>query len=406
MNVPSLRFPGFVGEWEEKTLGDLLDITSASRVHKDEWVDKGVPFFRSSDIVASYKGDENRKAYISEELFERLSNKSGRPKKNDLLVTGGGSIGIPYLIPTDEPLYFKDADLIWLKNLGKVDGFYLYSFFSTPIFREYVKSISHVGTISHYTIEQAKATPFNLPTLPEQQKIAAFLGVVDAKIAALRARVLGLQTYKRGLMQALFTQTLRFTQPDGTAFPDWQERRLGEVFDFSKGSGLSKADLSLDGQYKCIHYGQLFTEFAEVISKTTLRTNLSDCPIGQSGDILTPASDVTPDGLAKASTLRVSDVRLGGDIIVWRSKTKCVSEYFSYFIAANKKIIMEIVSGTTVKHIYAKDISKLMVPFPHPDEQAKIAAALSALDTKIAAVQGQVDRMQAFKKGLLQQMFV
>ena len=71
--------------------------------------------------------------------------------------------------------------------------------------------------------------PVSAPSLPEQKKIAAFLGVVDAKIAALRARRAGLERYKRGLMQALFSQTLRFTKPDGSAFPDWEEKRLGDL---------------------------------------------------------------------------------------------------------------------------------------------------------------------------------
>ena len=80
-NVPAIRVKGFDGEWASSELGKLLDITSAARVHKNEWTDTGVPFFRTSDVVSIYKGKENKKAYISLELYKELSDKSGTVKK-------------------------------------------------------------------------------------------------------------------------------------------------------------------------------------------------------------------------------------------------------------------------------------------------------------------------------------
>lgn len=184
--VPKIKFSEFSHKWKHYKLCELSEIRSASRVHKEQWTESGVPFFRTSDVVSAYKGKENNKAFISIDLFKELSNKSGQIKKNDLLVTGGGSIGVPYLVPNNEPLYFKDADLLWFKNKEIVNGFYLYTFFLTPQFRSHLRRISHTGTISHYTIEQAKSTPINLPSLIEQQKIASFLTSVDSKISQLK----------------------------------------------------------------------------------------------------------------------------------------------------------------------------------------------------------------------------
>jgi type I restriction enzyme S subunit len=165
--------------WEQRKLGDLMEISSASRVHKNEWEDAGVPFFRSSDVVAEFKGTDNPKAFISYGLYEELVKKSGRVQKDDVLVTGGGSVGVPYLVKNNEPLYFKDADLIWLKNSGCVNGEFLFTFFTSANFRHYVNSIAHIGTISHYTIEQAQSTPIYLPNKDEQNMIGQFFKHLD-----------------------------------------------------------------------------------------------------------------------------------------------------------------------------------------------------------------------------------
>lgn len=92
--TPEIRFKGFSGEWVEKKLGELMPITSAARVHKHQWTSSGVPFFRTSDVVSLYKGEENAMAFISLDLYEKLSDKIGRIKRGDILITGGGSIGI------------------------------------------------------------------------------------------------------------------------------------------------------------------------------------------------------------------------------------------------------------------------------------------------------------------------
>ena len=161
-------------------MGELTTILSAARVHKDEWRTAGVPFYRSSDVMAAFNGTENEKVFISQELFERLSAQSGVPQKGDVMVTGGGSVGTPYIVPDDEPLYTKDADLIWIKHHAEIDPKYLYSFFVSSIFKSYIRSISHVGTIAHYTIEQVKETPLLMPrSIVEQKAIGSFLAELD-----------------------------------------------------------------------------------------------------------------------------------------------------------------------------------------------------------------------------------
>jgi type I restriction enzyme S subunit len=203
--TPEIRFKGFSEPWVEKTLGDLFPIKSAARVHKNEWTESGVPFFRSSDVVSAFKGKINTEAFISCELYEELSAKVGRIKKGDMLVTGGGSIGVPYLVPSDDPLYFKDADLLWFKIRESVDSYFLYTFFSSAPFGRYVKSISHIGTIAHYTVEQAKVTPLVAPSeMAEQAKIGTYFRQLDTLISKHATQLEKLKQLKSACLEKMF----------------------------------------------------------------------------------------------------------------------------------------------------------------------------------------------------------
>ena len=180
--IPKIRFDGFTYDWEQRKFGEITELKSASRVHKDEWTSNGVPFYRSSDVMTAINGTENEKAFISEELYEKLSKVSGKLEEGDILVTGGGSVGNPYIVPDNKPLYTKDADLLWIKNKGKFHPYFLYEFFFSPTFRNYLGSISHVGTIAHYTITQLSDTPISLPSFEEQKEVGEYFQSLDCLI--------------------------------------------------------------------------------------------------------------------------------------------------------------------------------------------------------------------------------
>lgn len=172
-------------KWE--TIGSFTRVFSASRVHKDEWQSSGVPFWRSSDVMSYHNGVENNrgKAYISYELYEKLSAKSGKIHKGDLLVTGGGSIGMPYIVPNDEPLYVKDADLLCIVKNETLDNRLLYKYMLSAAFRDYLKKITHDASIAHYTISQIIATPVPVPAKERQQEIVSILDKFESAIQTL-----------------------------------------------------------------------------------------------------------------------------------------------------------------------------------------------------------------------------
>ena len=393
MIAPKLRFSEFKDEWQSEKLGKVIDISSASRVFKEQWQESGVPFFRTSDVVSIFKNTTNEKAFISNELYEELAKKSGKIQKDDLLITGGGSIGIPYLVRDNKPLYFKDADLLWLKSSGKINGSYLYNFFVSPKFREYLKSISHTGTISHFTIEQAKTTPIVLPSMPEQTKIAEFLSAVDDKISQLGRQLELLNQYKKGVMQKIFSQEIRFKNDNGEDFGEWEEIQIKDIFKVTRGQVLpvSQVCSEKDDDYK----------FPVYSSQTK-----NDGLMGYYTEYLFEnAVTWTTDG-ANAGTVKF---RMGKFYC-----TNVCGVLLSDQGYANK-CIAEILNLTAFKYVSYVGNPKLMnnvmseIPLYIPSsiqEQEKIAEFLTAIDKRIDHTTAQLTHTKQWKKGLLQQMFI
>ena len=198
------RFKGFTDPLEQRKLKDVSMIGSASRVHQGDWREHGIRFLRSSDIVKmSNREIVRNRIFIEKKLFNKLSAETGSPKTDDVLITGGGSIGTAYRITDDSPIYFKDADVLWIRTKN-INGKFLVSYFKTNIFRKYLHSIAHIGTISHYTIIQLKNTPIQLPAYSEQNRIGDCFVTLNSLIAANEDKLNQLKNLKKYLMQNMF----------------------------------------------------------------------------------------------------------------------------------------------------------------------------------------------------------
>jgi type I restriction enzyme, S subunit len=180
---------------------------------------------------------------------------------------------------------------------------------------------------------------------------------------------------------------------------------LGQVAIFSKGIGLSKADLDESGGFACVHYGELFTQYGAVINSVRSRTNLRLPVMSVEGDVLMPTSDVTPRGLAKASAIAHSDVGLGGDILIIRPDSQKVdSRYLAYAIRHDANQVLRLVRGTTIFHLYAKDMRHFVVKLPGHTEQLQIADALKTTNELIVTLERLIAKKRAIKQGMMQQL--
>ena len=166
--------------WEQRKLGDMMNVTSVKRIHQSDWTDSGVRFLRARDIVAAAKNEEpDDYLYISKEKYEEYSTLSGKVGVSDLLVTGVGTIGVPYLVRNLEPLYFKDGNIIWFQNSDKIDGKFLFYSFSAEQIQGFINESAGIGTVGTYTIESGKKTPISLPNQIEQAKVGEFFQQLD-----------------------------------------------------------------------------------------------------------------------------------------------------------------------------------------------------------------------------------
>ncbi len=204
-NVPEIRFKGFTDAWEQRKLGDMMNVTSVKRIHQSDWTDSGVRFLRARDIVAAAKNEEpDDYLYISKEKYEEYSALSGKVGVSDLLVTGVGTIGVPYLVRNLEPLYFKDGNIIWFQNSDKIDGKFLFYSFSAEQIQGFINESAGIGTVGTYTIESGKKTPISLPNQIEQAKVGEFFQQLDNLITLHHRKLEKLEQIKQAMLRKMF----------------------------------------------------------------------------------------------------------------------------------------------------------------------------------------------------------
>ncbi len=198
------------------------------------------------------------------------------------------------------------------------------------------------------------------------------------------------------------TPKLRFKEFSG----DWEEKKLGTLGQFLKGSILSKADLSEEGK-PCVLYGELYTKYSEVIKNVISKTNLENdkLVLGKKNDVLIPSSGETAIDIATASCLQQDNVILGGDLNVFRSD-KVNGVFTSYQLNSSKKReIARLSQGASVVHIYNEQLKKIKLSVPSKEEQEKIASFFSLIDEKISLQSEKVEALKDYKRGMMQKIF-
>ena len=403
--IPKLRFSEFEESWDLKKLRSISSLSSGAtplRSNSSYFENATIPWVKTTDL-------NNSEILKTEECISDIAIRETSARKNPvgsvLIAMYGGfnQIGRTGLLKIEAAT--NQAITVVLPKSG-IDSYFLLHFLNRNVdqWRSFAASSRKDPNI---TSKDVGDFPIAFPPIAEQEKIASFLGAVDTRISQLRRKHELLQTYKRGVMQKLFSQQIRFKGDDGQPFPDWKNKKLGEIASFFKGKGLSKENLDNAGKLKCIRYAELYTMYGEIINYVFSRTNLDpdDLILSKVNDVIIPSSGETAIDIAKAACVCIEGVVLGGDINILRSKIdgRFLAHYLNHY---KKHEIASAAQGNTVVHLYNSHLKNIEIDIPTNKEQEKIAEFLIAIDQKIEAVAKQIELTEQFKKGLLQKMFV
>jgi len=183
-------------------LGEIGELTSSKRVYASDYVKNGIPFYRGKEVTELKQNIQPKEIlYITEEAYLELKKNYGVPQMNDILITAVGTIGNVLKVKDDKPFYFKDGNLIWIKDITENSDFLelLIEFKKNDIEKSSIGSSQKA-----LTMVELRKLAFSFPCLAEQTKIANFLSAIDEKINDCSKQIAMTESYKKGLLQQLF----------------------------------------------------------------------------------------------------------------------------------------------------------------------------------------------------------
>lgn len=388
--VPKLRFTGFIEYWTQNKLNELNNkqikwsITGGpfgSDLKSEDYTESGVRIIQLQNIGDGFFNDSN-KIFTTEIKANQLIACNIYPGEI-ILSKMGDPVARACIIPFGQERYLMSSDGIrFVNDPFTTDRTFLYFYINSSYFRRQAISVSTGSTRRRIGLTDLKEIRVNLPSLQEQQKIASFLSSTDGKISQLEKKKTLLETYKRGIMQKIFSQELRFKDENGKEFPEWEEKKFGQLF--SIGSGRD---------YKHLEEGEI--------------------PVYGSGGIMTYVNEYLYDGesvgIGRKGTI---DKPIFLEGMFWTVDTLF---YTHSFVGSIPKYIFYLFQNLNwyryneasgVPSLSKSTIEKIFQQIPTIKEQKKIASFLASIDKKIETTSTQLKKTREFKKGLLQQMFV
>lgn len=191
-------------KWEAKKLGDICDITSSKRIFESEYVEEGIPFYRTKEIVELSKGSKvTTELFISNQRYKEIISKYEVPQIGDLLVSAVGTIGVIWVVNQESPFYFKDGNLLWIKRKGDITSVFL-KYLLQLLIEYYKKDITTGSTYSALTIVKLKQMNAYIPPLPLQNQFSKIVAKIEAQKLNVQKVLARTQDLFESLMQEFF----------------------------------------------------------------------------------------------------------------------------------------------------------------------------------------------------------
>ena len=423
MKSPRLRFIGFNNgeflEWKSVRFGDHAQVNrgGSPRPIQDYITNDadGLNWIKIGDVSPKTNHIKSTK----EKIKKSGLNKTREVHPGDLILSNSMSFGRPYIVDIDGCIH--DG---WLLITNYSDAFIkeflCYLLVSENIKRQYTQYAAG-STVQNLNSDIVQGLSVSIPSLSEQQKIADFLSSYDEKISIQRERVEALERRKKGLLQKVLSQEIRFKADDGSEFPEWNEIPFCMAFSSISNNTLSRSELSYDVKtsVRNIHYGDVLIKFGAVI-----HTNIDNIPyvieiddkltkekLLKSGDVIFAAT-AEDNTVGKACELVLDDdsdnIVAGLHTIAVRPNETFAFGYLGYFFNSTlfHDQLLPLIQGIKVSSISKRALfSETKVFYPSLPEQMKIADFFTAIDDQINIEKERLATMETIKKGLLQGLF-
>lgn len=417
ISVPNLRFQEFEKDWEAIKFGKLYKFYTTNSLSRENLN------YEVGDVYNVHYGDIHTKFqthfYLRNERVPLILSgvdllkikEESYCKNGDLIIADASE---------DYADIGKSIELIEIESAKLLAG--LHTFLARPIsnktfigftsyllkswrLRKQIMIIAQGTKVLSLSPGRFADLDLNLPTVAEQQKIASFLSAVDEKIQQLSRKKELLEEYKKGVMQQLFSGKLRFKDENGEDYPDWEEKKLGDLLQ----QKIRAVDKPKDNYLSIGIRSHAKGTFQKPDSDPN-KISMEKLFIVKEGDLIVNITFAWEGAIA---IVKKAD---DGGLVSHRFPTytflenKLLKEFFAQVIIDKRfRLILDLISpgGAGRNRVLSKsEFLKIIWSFPSVREQKKIADFLSSVDTKIEITTQQINQMQNFKKGLLQQMFV
>ena len=389
--IPKLRFPEFnkATDYLVCEFSDLFEFSSGKSIKQSEASEEfKTPCVRYGELYHMYS-----------EVIDDVVNRTNLDR-----VELRFSLGNEILLPSagEDPLDIGSASALTLPNIAigrtinvlrpKRINTYSHIYVSYYINEKLKKKIATLAkgvSISNVYNTDLRTLQAVLPSLAEQNKVASFIRKVDQKINLLTKKKEALETYKKGLMQKIFSQELRFKREDGTDYPEWDSIILSEIAEIQKGKQLNRLDMDENGAFPVLNGGIKWSGFT-----TSYNTKAKTIAISEGGNSCGYVSFVTTDFWS------------GGHNYTLELQNDLNVKYLYHFLKYKEVDIMRLRVGSGLPNIQKKDLKRFLCDIPCLEEQRGITYILDNLDSQVNRITRKIDSSERMKKGLLQQMFV
>ena len=411
MSVPKLRFKEFKEQLLKTTFKKVVSSNQyGPRFNANDYhIDGNVKTIRGTDI--SLDGEiKYSQVPIAKLDFNFIENHI--LKDGDLVMITTAECGVTGVFRKQNFNYIPSAYAVKITLNEKGNPDYFKYFFQTRQTKAEIKSFIRKATVANLPCSDILRIKLNLPSISEQTKIADFLITIDEKFAQLTQKCELLARYKKGVMQQLFSQQLRFKDDDGRDFPDWELYSLSELGEFKNGINKSSEDFG---------HGVPFVNLMDVFGQPYFKSKSLDLVNAKpneiamynllKGDVLFIRSSVKIQGVGETSVILedLKDTVYSGFLIRFREKSKKIDLLFKKYCFSNPSFRNQVLSVCTTSantNINQDSLSNLTINLPSLQEQTKIANFLTTIDEKITQTQTYLETVKQYKQGLLQQMFL